>query len=220
MTPRVAVSTPPEGCRLVVSPAPAREAPGDATRKWCCVGAIDREACLFCRFSRPLQNRFYLHTGAIATLHSAVPLLKEQVLEVEGSAITAIAFPDEGAQKRFGKMFGKLPQVLPRGCSTLFAKRGTRTRCTGFCGLWGILWLLAHHALSRVLMAKLPLVHSPTRPQPLLSCFCVVCVLCASWSRLRKETHNHHVNIADNNHTAILSCRSHAARSASERSAR
>ena len=131
MTPRVAVSTPPEGCRPIVSPAPAREAPGDATRKWCCVGAIDREACLFCRFSRPLQNRFYLHTGAIATLHSAVPLLKEQVLEVEGSAITAIAFPDEGAQKRFGKMFGKLPQVLPRGCTTLFAKQA-----------WNSYWVL------------------------------------------------------------------------------
>ena len=171
MTPRVAVSTPPEGCRPIVSPAPAREAPGDATRKWCCVGAIDREACLFCRFSRPLQNRFYLHTGAIATLHSAVPLLKEQVLEVEGSAITAIAFPDEGAQKRFGKMFGKLPQVPPRVCSTLFAKQAWNS----YWVLWplGDFVALAHHALSRVLMAKLPLMHSPTRPQPLLSCFCV-----------------------------------------------
>lgn len=58
-----------------------------------------------------LQNRFYLHTGAIATLHSAIPLIKEAMAKAD-PPISAIAFPDEGAQKRFGKMFGAMPLVL------------------------------------------------------------------------------------------------------------
>jgi len=56
-----------------------------------------------------LQNRFYLHTNAIASLHSTVPLLLrnlslEEPDEVAGK-ITAIAFPDDGASKRFGQPF-------------------------------------------------------------------------------------------------------------------
>lgn len=53
-----------------------------------------------------LQNRFYLHTGAISSLHSTVPLIKRRMMALEGEhKITALAFPDEGAQKRFGGMF-------------------------------------------------------------------------------------------------------------------
>lgn len=51
-----------------------------------------------------LQNRFYLHTGAIATMHTTVPLIKE-VLARPRTGIHVIAFPDEGAQKRFGSLF-------------------------------------------------------------------------------------------------------------------
>jgi len=56
-----------------------------------------------------LQNRFYLHTHAIASLHSAVPLLLrhiegEEPDEVAGK-ISVIAFPDDGANKRFAKPF-------------------------------------------------------------------------------------------------------------------
>jgi phosphoribosylpyrophosphate synthetase len=53
-----------------------------------------------------LQNRFYLHSGAIATMHSTIPLIKA-VLTQPHSPITAIAFPDEGAQKRFGNLFSQ-----------------------------------------------------------------------------------------------------------------
>jgi phosphoribosylpyrophosphate synthetase len=56
-----------------------------------------------------LQNRFYLTGHAVATLHTAISLVVDVI---EGKAgpkgqnpITAIAFPDEGAKKRFGKMF-------------------------------------------------------------------------------------------------------------------
>merc|ERR1719253_1898674 len=50
-----------------------------------------------------LQNRFYFHTGALASLHTAIPLLKDKL---KATDVTAVAFPDEGAQKRFGSMFG------------------------------------------------------------------------------------------------------------------
>lgn len=53
-----------------------------------------------------LQNRFYLHSGAIATMHSTIPLIKA-VLMQPNSPITAVAFPDEGAQKRFGNLFSQ-----------------------------------------------------------------------------------------------------------------
>merc|ERR550537_1914471 len=52
-----------------------------------------------------LQNRFYLHTGAIATLHTAIPLLKKELMMKPKrtstllTAINGLAFPDEGAQK-------------------------------------------------------------------------------------------------------------------------
>jgi len=57
------------------------------------------------------QNRYYLHTGAIATMHSAIPLIRAAMDKAE-PAITAVAFPDEGAQKRFGKEFPDKPVVL------------------------------------------------------------------------------------------------------------
>ncbi|KAJ1636575.1 phosphoribosyltransferase-like protein [Pavlovales sp. CCMP2436] len=61
-----------------------------------------------------LQNRFYLHTGAIATMHTTVPLIKE-VLARAGSPIDAIAFPDEGAQKRFGDLFSDEYDIVTCG---------------------------------------------------------------------------------------------------------
>jgi len=59
-----------------------------------------------------LQNRFYLHTGAIATLHTAIPLLKKELIKPD-SSINGLAFPDEGAQKRFSSMF---PDFKPVTC--------------------------------------------------------------------------------------------------------
>jgi len=51
-----------------------------------------------------LQNRFYLSGNALATLHTAVPLLCN-VMKSKESKIDAIAFPDEGACKRFKTLF-------------------------------------------------------------------------------------------------------------------
>eukprot|EP00934_Nitzschia_sp_Nitz4_P002878 Nitzschia sp. Nitz4//scaffold2_size372955//154518//155804//NITZ4_000410-RA/size372955-snap-gene-0.23-mRNA-1//1//CDS//3329546739//2868//frame0 len=49
-----------------------------------------------------LQNRFYLHGNAVASLLTAIPILKEKIKE---SNINCIAFPDDGAAKRFASMF-------------------------------------------------------------------------------------------------------------------
>ena len=46
-----------------------------------------------------LQNRFYLSGNALATLHTAIPLLISYLKSPE-SKINCIAFPDEGACKR------------------------------------------------------------------------------------------------------------------------
>lgn len=49
-----------------------------------------------------LQNRFYLHGNAVASLQTSVPDL---IKELKGAEINCIAFPDDGAAKRFGDMF-------------------------------------------------------------------------------------------------------------------
>jgi len=49
-----------------------------------------------------LQNRFYLHGNAIASLQTTIPLLIDRLKK---SKIDCIAFPDDGAAKRFSSMF-------------------------------------------------------------------------------------------------------------------
>jgi len=58
-----------------------------------------------------LQNRFYFGMHSVATLHTAVPLIVSKIEELKRRGgedeITAVAFPDEGACKRFGVLFEK-----------------------------------------------------------------------------------------------------------------
>jgi len=49
-----------------------------------------------------LQNRFYLHGNAVASLQTAIPLLKRRMKD---SDIDCVAFPDDGAAKRFSALF-------------------------------------------------------------------------------------------------------------------
>jgi len=49
-----------------------------------------------------LQNRFYLHGNTIPSLQTSIPLLIE---ELKHTNIDCIAFPDDGAAKRFASMF-------------------------------------------------------------------------------------------------------------------
>ena len=50
-----------------------------------------------------LQNRFYLHGNAIASLQTTIPMLIDRIKK--DGKINCIAFPDDGAAKRFGSMF-------------------------------------------------------------------------------------------------------------------
>lgn len=49
-----------------------------------------------------LQNRFYFHGSTIASLHTGIPLL---LAKISARGIDAVAFPDDGSAKRFGRMF-------------------------------------------------------------------------------------------------------------------
>jgi ribose-phosphate pyrophosphokinase len=49
-----------------------------------------------------LQNRFYLHGNAVASLQTAIPLLKVRIHQLK---INCVAFPDDGAAKRFAALF-------------------------------------------------------------------------------------------------------------------
>lgn len=57
-----------------------------------------------------LQNRFYFRDSTLAKLVSAVPLLKAELEKLKDHH--AIAFPDEGAQKRFAKFFGDIQPIV------------------------------------------------------------------------------------------------------------
>ena len=55
-----------------------------------------------------LQNRFYLHGNSVASLHTAIPLLKDKIKETD---INAVAFPDDGAAKRFAALFDDIDDL-------------------------------------------------------------------------------------------------------------
>ncbi len=55
-----------------------------------------------------LQNRFYLHGNSIASLQTCIPLVIKEIQNntIDGKhQINCIAFPDDGAAKRFSYMF-------------------------------------------------------------------------------------------------------------------
>ena len=56
-----------------------------------------------------LQERFYFSDNVIPRLETAIPILKERIGNLKN---IAIAFPDEGAWKRFGKMFGEFSLII------------------------------------------------------------------------------------------------------------
>jgi len=55
-----------------------------------------------------LQERFYFCDNVIPRLETAIPLLLERIRNMRN---VAIAFPDEGAWKRFGRMFKGYPLI-------------------------------------------------------------------------------------------------------------
>lgn len=69
-----------------------------------------------------LQERFYFGDTIVPRLVTAIPLLKERI---RGMKDIAVAFPDEGAYKRFGEMFDEYPQIF---CHKL--RRGSERKVT------------------------------------------------------------------------------------------
>jgi phosphoribosylpyrophosphate synthetase len=59
-----------------------------------------------------LQERFYFHDNIIPILVTAVPLFLDILSGVHGNEDVAIAFPDEGAMKRFGGQFKGFELIL------------------------------------------------------------------------------------------------------------
>ena len=78
-----------------------------------------------------LQTQFYFDdTRVLPELVSAIPLLLERIKYMDN---IAIAFPDDGAYKRFGTMFPKYPKIIcnkvwmPDGSKMVTIKEGDPT---------------------------------------------------------------------------------------------
>ncbi len=56
-----------------------------------------------------LQERFYFSDNVVPRLETAIPLLLERIKKIRD---VAVAFPDEGAWKRFGRMFEGYPLII------------------------------------------------------------------------------------------------------------
>ncbi len=62
-----------------------------------------------------LQNRLYFHDGAIATMATGTNALKHRLIQLKATfpdEVIKIAFPDDGAQKRFGLSFAGYEQIV------------------------------------------------------------------------------------------------------------
>jgi len=59
-----------------------------------------------------LQNRFYFKGGALVKMATAIPILVNALQEHYGEEPFSIAFPDEGAMKRFSSHFSKFDTII------------------------------------------------------------------------------------------------------------
>lgn len=58
-----------------------------------------------------LQERFYFTDNVIPRLETAIPLLLREIMTLSKDNTISIAFPDEGAFKRFHTMFKSFPTI-------------------------------------------------------------------------------------------------------------
>jgi len=60
-----------------------------------------------------LSERFFFGDAVVPCLETAIPLLKERLKRLPpGEADIVIAYPDEGARKRFYKLFRGYPEII------------------------------------------------------------------------------------------------------------
>lgn len=60
---------------------------------------------------RCLQERFYFGDTVLPLFESGIPLLRERLKQLPDADNITIAYPDEGAWKRFKYQFGDYPEV-------------------------------------------------------------------------------------------------------------
>lgn len=60
-----------------------------------------------------LQERFYFGDTVLPLFESGIPLLRERLKELPDADNVIIAYPDEGAWKRFKYQFGDYQEVVP-----------------------------------------------------------------------------------------------------------
>lgn len=59
-----------------------------------------------------LQERFYFGDTVLPLFESGIPLLRQRLREIGSPDEISIAYPDEGAWKRFHTLFGDYPEVI------------------------------------------------------------------------------------------------------------
>jgi len=59
-----------------------------------------------------LQERFYFGDTVLPLFESGIPLLRERLKRLDDADNITIAYPDEGAQKRFHTFFADYPEVI------------------------------------------------------------------------------------------------------------
>ena len=60
------------------------------------------------------QERFYFGDTVLPLFESGIPLLRERLAKLEDKANVTIAYPDEGAWKRFKYQFDEYPEAGSR----------------------------------------------------------------------------------------------------------
>ncbi|KAL8512502.1 hypothetical protein ACS0TY_018828 [Phlomoides rotata] len=59
-----------------------------------------------------LQERFYFNDTILPVFETGIPLLKQRLQQLPESDVVVVAFPDDGAWKRFHKSLDKFPMVI------------------------------------------------------------------------------------------------------------
>jgi hypothetical protein len=66
------------------------------------------------------EERFYFGDNVLPCFESGIPLLKHRIHQLPDSSNVSIAFPDEGAWKRFNKQLQHFPTVCPMSIQQSF----------------------------------------------------------------------------------------------------
>ena len=82
----------------------------DIAVDWATAELPDRKSSI--PIASHVQERFYFGDNAAPLFESGIPLLKKQLAKLPDADNITIAYPDEGAWKRFKYQFSDYPEVL------------------------------------------------------------------------------------------------------------